>query len=441
MVVIGAGFAGLAVARGLRHTPVDVVLVEANNFHTFQPLLYQVATAGLDADNVAYAVRGIFRRQRNVEVRMARVESVDVDRRVVTLDQGGSLEYDTLVVAAGAESTAFGVDGVEEHAFPLKRLEDALALRAHVLDRFEEANADPALVEDGALNVVVSGGGPTGVEMAGGLMELFTKVLQRDFPTLPVRQARVVLVELADRLLPPFSVESSDRARSTLSRRGVEVRTGVGVERVEPTRVHLTDGTVVAAHTVVWAAGVTASPLASSLGAPLGRGGRVTVDDDLTVPGHPEIFATGDVAAAMSDGEGPLPQVAQPAIQGGRHVARQIERRLAGLPTEPFRYHDKGLDGDDRPARRRRRLPERTPPLRLHRLGGVARSPPRVPDGLPQPGQRVHQLGLELHHLRPRQPAAGRVRAVRTQRPPPSPQWLTRSRLHRPPSGFRCWRR
>jgi NADH dehydrogenase len=137
-------------------------------------------------------------------------------------------------------------------------------------------------------------------------------------------------------------MESSDRARSTLSRRGVEVRTGVGVERVEPTRVHLTDGTVVAAHTVVWAAGVTASPLASSLGTPLGRGGRVTVNDDLTVPGHPEIFATGDVAAATSDGEGPLPQVAQPAIQGGQHVARQIERRLAGLPTEPFRYHDKG---------------------------------------------------------------------------------------------------
>ena len=342
VVVIGAGFAGLAVARGLRHTPVDVVLVEANNFHTFQPLLYQVATAGLDADNVAYAVRGIFRRQRNVEVRMARVESVDVDRRAVTLDQGASIEYDTLVVAAGAESTAFGVAGVEEHAFPLKRLEDALALRTHVLDRFEEANAYPALVEDGALNVVVSGGGPTGVEMAGGLMELFTKVLQRDFPTLPVRQARVVLVELADRLLPPFSVESSDRARSTLSRRGVEVHTGVGVERVEPTRVHLTDGSVVAAHTVVWAAGVTASPLASSLGTPLGRGGRVTVNDDLTVPGHPEIFATGDVAAATSDGEGPLPQVAQPAIQGGQHVARQIERRLAGLPPEPFRYHDKG---------------------------------------------------------------------------------------------------
>ena len=155
----------------------------------------------------------------------------------MTLDQGGCIEYDTLVVAAGAESTTFGVDGVDEHAFPLKRLEDALALRAHVLDRFEEANADPALVEDGALNVVVSGGGPTGVEMAGGLMELFTKVLQRDFPTLPVRRARVVLVELADRLLPPFSVESSERARSTLSRRGVEVRTGVGVERVEPTRV------------------------------------------------------------------------------------------------------------------------------------------------------------------------------------------------------------
>jgi len=351
VVVIGAGFGGLAVARGLRRAPVDVVLVEANNFHTFQPLLYQVATAGLDADDVAYAVRGIFRRQDNVAVHMARVTGVDLASRTVTLDHGSpasgaasatSLAYDTLVVAAGAVSTSFGVPGVDEHGFALKSLDDALDLRAHVLDRFEQAAADPALVDDGALDVVICGGGPTGVEMAGGLRELTTKVLRHDFPTLPVARARVVLVELADRLLPPFSPESSERARRTLSRRGVEVRLGVGVARAEPTRVHLTDGTTVAAHTLVWAAGVAASPLASALGAPLGRGGRLVVADDLSVPGHPEVFAVGDIAAALGSGEHPLPQVAQPAIQGGRHVARQIDRRLAGLPTEPFRYVDKG---------------------------------------------------------------------------------------------------
>ena len=343
VVVIGAGFGGLAVVKGLRDAPVDVVLVEANTFHTFQPLLYQVATAGLGADDVAYAVRGVFRRQRNVEVRMARATAVDVDARLVRLDVGGDLEYDTLVLAAGAVTASFGVDGVDDYAFPLKTLDDALDLRDHVLGRFERAHDDPSLVDDGALNVVVCGGGPTGVEMAGGLMELFTKVLRRDFPSLPVERARVVLVEAAERLLPPFSPGSSERARATLARRGVEVVLGVGVERVEPTRVYLADGAIVPAHTVVWATGVTGGSLARTLRVSLTRAGRIEVGDDLSVPDHPEVFAIGDAAASRSDGgSAPLPQVAQPAIQGGRHVARQIVRRLAGRPTEPFHYHDKG---------------------------------------------------------------------------------------------------
>ena len=205
VVVIGAGFGGLAVARSLGDAPVDVTLIEANNFHTFQPLLYQVATAGLDSPNVAYAVRGIFRRQHNVEVRMARVTDIDLDANAITLDSGATVPYDTLVIAAGAVSTSFGVPGVDEHGLPLKSLDDAIAIRRRILDQFERAAADPSLVDDGALNVVVCGGGPTGVEMAGGIMELFNKVLQHDFPDLPVRWARVVLVEAADRLLPPFS--------------------------------------------------------------------------------------------------------------------------------------------------------------------------------------------------------------------------------------------
>jgi NADH dehydrogenase len=347
VVVIGAGFGGLAVARGLLGAAVVVTLLDANNFHTFQPLLYQVATAGLDAENVAYAIRGSLRGRRrrrpsNVAVRMARVTAIDLAARRITLADGDALEYDVLVVASGAVSHDFGVPGVAEHTLPLKHLDDALALRTHVLTRFEEAAADPAVVAKGALDIIVCGGGPTGVELAGGLRELYTMVLAKDFPRLPVREARIVLVEMADRLLTPFTSKSSERARRTLVERGVEVRLGTSVAAVEQGLVHLRDGTTLSAGTIVWATGVTAESLAATLGTPTGRGGRIVVEPDLTVPGHPEVFAIGDIAASPAADGAPLPQVAQPAIQGGHHVARQIRRRLRGEPTEPFRYHDKG---------------------------------------------------------------------------------------------------
>jgi NADH:ubiquinone reductase (H+-translocating) len=353
VAIIGAGFGGLAAAEALLGEPVDVVLIDANNFHTFQPLLYQVATAGLDADDVSFPVRGIVRPRRrwwwpwrrvptNVDVLMARVKSLDLDQRVLTTDDGGRLTYETLVLATGAVSHDFGVPGVAEHAFPLKQLDDALALRAHILDRFERAALDPSLVAGGGLDIVVCGGGPTGVEMAGGLLELYRKVLVWDFPQLPVADAHIVLVEMADRLLTPFSEQSSRRALRTLERRGVEVRLGVGVDRIEDTKVHLTDGSVIAAHTAVWATGVTAEGVASYTGTPVGRGGRLVVEPDLSLPGHPEVFAVGDIAAAPGRDGGPLPQVAQPAIQGGKHAARQILRRRRGEPTEPLRYLDRG---------------------------------------------------------------------------------------------------
>jgi NADH dehydrogenase len=345
VLVIGAGFGGLAVAHGLRGAPVEVTLVDANNFHTFQPLLYQVATAGLDADDVSFPVRGIVRRRhqrRNVRVRMARVIAADLDARTVTLDDGAALGYDVLVVATGAVSTDFGIPGVAEFAFPLKQLDDALALRAHLLDRFERAAADPELLLTGGLDVVICGGGPTGVEMAGGLAELYDHVLAKDFAELPVAAARITVVELADRLLPPFHADSSRRALLTLQRRGVDVLLGAGVARVVADGVELTDGTFVAGHTVVWATGVAAESVAAMTGTPTGRGGRLVVEADLSLPGHPEVFAVGDIAASTDHDGAPLPQVAQPAIQGGRHVAAQIRRRLAGMPTEPFRYHDKG---------------------------------------------------------------------------------------------------
>jgi len=343
VVIVGGGFGGLAAARALRAAPVEVVVVDANNFHTFQPLLYQVATAGLDDDNVAFSIRAVLHRAPNASFRQARVTAIDTGAHTVELDRGGPLAYDTLVLAAGAVSHDFGIPGVDTYGLPLKTVEDANRIRLRLLDAFERAADDPALIDDGALNVVVAGGGPTGVELAGGMIELYAHVLARDYPTLPVPAGRVVLVEMADRLLPPFTEPSSERARRTLERRGVEVRTGVGVGRVEATRVHLTDGSVIPAYTAVWAAGVRAHPLAASLGVELAGGGRIVVADDLSVPGQPDVFVVGDLAAAHAPGSrGLLPQVAQPAIQGGRHVAAQIGRRLRGLPTQPFRYVDKG---------------------------------------------------------------------------------------------------
>ena len=344
-MIIGGGFGGLAVARGLRDQPFDVLLIDANNFHTFQPLLYQVATAGLDADEIAQPIRGIVRprkRRGNIRVRMGRVVAVHAAGRSVVLDDGDVIPYDVLVVSAGALTHHFDVPGVVEHAFGLKQLDDALAIRTHVLDRFERAAADPSLVAEGFIDVVVCGGGATGVEMAGGLRELYSKVLARDFPELPVAAARITLVEMADRLLTPFTPQSSQRALQTLRRRGVDVRLGVGVSKVESDRVHLSDGTVIHAHTTIWATGVTAEPLARTIGSPTGRGGRLLVEPDLTVPGHPEIFAIGDIALTLDVDGKPLPQVAQPAIQGGKHVARQLRRRLEGAPPERFVYRDKG---------------------------------------------------------------------------------------------------
>ncbi len=345
-MVIGAGFGGLAAARALLGDAVEVTLFDVNNFHTFQPLLYQVATAGLDGENVAYAIRGSVRGRRwrpsNVNVRMARVASVDLAAQAVVLRDGERVPYDTLVLASGAVSNDFGIAGVAEHTLPLKQVDDAIALRIHVLSRFEEAAEDPSLIAGGVLDIVICGGGPTGVEMAGGLHELYRMVLARDFPQLPVRDARITLVEMGDRLLAPFTPASSEQARRALADRGVDVRFGVSVDRVERERVHLADGTQLRAGTIVWATGIKAEGLAATLGTPLTRGGRLVVEPDLSIPGHPEVFAIGDIAASPAGDGAPLPQVAQPAIQGGKHVAHQILRRLQGQPTEAFRYHDKG---------------------------------------------------------------------------------------------------
>jgi NADH dehydrogenase len=343
VIVIGAGFGGLHAAKALAKAPVDVLVVDANNFHTFAPLLYQVATAGLDADDIAFPARGIFHRQRNVDFRMGRVTAVDLPAREIELADGTRIGYDHLVVAAGAVTNDYGIPGVEEHAFGLKSLTDAVALRSHVLRWFERAAVDPSLVDDGALTIVIGGGGPTGVELAGGMSELFGKVLVKDFPHLDVRRARVVLVEAADRLLGTFAPKLSSRAYRTLTKRGVEVVLSTGVEKVDGDAVHLSDSQRIPAKTIVWTAGVRANPLLDVLeGVERDRTGRVVVNPDLTVPGHPELLVVGDAAAAGDGGGGVLPGVAQVAMQGGRHAARTIVAQLAGLPSEPFHYLDKG---------------------------------------------------------------------------------------------------
>jgi NADH dehydrogenase len=347
VVVVGAGFGGLELVTHLEHVPVDVVLVDANNFHTFQPLLYQVATAGLDTDDIAAPVRGVVNRQSNVDVRLARVTGIEVDDRRLLLDEGPPIEYDRLVLAAGAVTATFGVPGADEFGFGLKSLHDAIRLRHHVLRQFERAAVDPGTIDDGGLNVVIAGGGPTGVELAGGLMELFQKVLSRDFPTLDVRRARVILAEPSERLLATFHPKLSERARRTLAARGVEVVLGQGVASTDGKTVELTDGTRIPCPTLVWTAGVRANPLGEVLAAQLGpdataRGGRIVVDDDLTVPGHPEIAVIGDLAAASDGAGGLLPQVAPVAIQAGRRVAANLAAELEGRPARPFHYRDKG---------------------------------------------------------------------------------------------------
>ena len=338
VVVVGAGFGGLAAARALRDAPVDVTVLDARNHHTFQPLLYQVATAGLDGDDICFPIRGIFGRQRNARVRLGEVRAVDLDARTLALADGTTLGYDDLVLAAGAVTNTFGIPGVAEHAFGLKSLADAMAIRTHVLLRFEEADADPFHLDDGTLTVVIAGGGPTGVEMAGGLAELFSKVLRRDFPRLDVRAARVVLLEATDRLLGTFHPKLSDDARRTLEAAGVEVLSGQAVARVEPDAVVLGDGTTIPTRRMVWAAGVRAHPLGETLGVELTKGGRVVVDETLALPGHPEVHVIGDLAATPEL----LPQQAAVAIQGGHHAAAMIDRRLRGEAPSPFHYVDKG---------------------------------------------------------------------------------------------------
>ena len=341
VVIVGAGFGGLRVARALRKAPVDVILLDRHNYHLFQPLLYQVATAGLEPEQIARPVRAILRGQRNFEFKMVEVTGLDSAAKQVLTD-AGQIRYDYLILAVGGETNYFGLESIRRHGFVLKGVVDAVALRNHVLSCFERAMLEPDAERRRALlTFAVVGGGPTGVEMAGALSELIRLVLVKDYPRLNVKDVRVLLLEATRHLLATMPERLREAAAETLWRKHVEVRFGAAVEDYDGARVRLKGGEVIPAHTLIWAAGAKAAALTDRLGLPTARQGRVTVTPTLQVPEHPQIYVIGD-AAYLEDGGQPLPMMAPVAIQMADTAARNIVRQLRNEPPAAFRYRDPG---------------------------------------------------------------------------------------------------
>jgi NADH dehydrogenase len=342
VVILGGGFAGLYAAKRLGDAPVRVTVVDRRNHHLFQPMLYQVATAALDPSDIASPIRSVLRRKKNTEVLLAEATDVDVDKRVVRFSDGGCLGYDYLIVATGAHHSYFGHEEWEPLAPGLKNLEDALEIRRRVLLAFELAERERDPVKRHAyLTFVIVGGGPTGVETAGAVAEIRRYALRRDFRHIDPREATVMLLEGGPRVLPSYPPELGEKAKSDLRRLGVEVRTETLVTDILPDSVRAA-GWTIPTRTVVWAAGNMASPLLRSLNAPLDRVGRVIVEPDCTIPGHPEVFVLGDAAAFDHQDGGTLPGICPVAIQMGEYTARTIAGDVAGRPRRAFKYWDKG---------------------------------------------------------------------------------------------------
>ena len=341
VVIIGAGFGGLRAARTLGGKLVDVVIVDRNNYHLFQPLLYQVATAGLEPDQIAHPVRAIVRKHHNVRFAMTRVTGVDLVKQCLNT-RDGDVPYDYLIVAAGSATNYFGLETVRERAFQLKDVDHAIDIRNHILTQFEKAAAETdAARRIQLLTFCIVGGGPTGVEFAGALSELIRLVLVKDFPGLDLSQVRIVLLESGSELLQAFPKKLQDEALKVLNKKNVEVRFGSQVTGMNDTGVELQGGTVIPSKTLVWAAGVRGASIADSLGVALARGGRVPVEPTLQLRGHSNVFVIGDLAYLEQDGQ-PIPMLAAVAIQEGQRAARNVLRLIEGRTPEPFLYKDPG---------------------------------------------------------------------------------------------------
>jgi NADH dehydrogenase len=343
VLVLGGGFAGVGAAQKLKDADAEVVLVDKHDYHTFQPLLYQLATGLLETTAVGHSLRDLLSRHANTVVHKAQVTRIDLEARTVEFGEIAPITYDYLVLGLGAEVNFFGTAGAPGYAFPMYTLADAVKLKDHLLERWEAADRDPSLIADGARNVVVVGGGPTGVETAGAIAELYRGDFAKDYRDVAPEDAKVTLVEAGPEVFPMFKPKLRDYARKALTNRTVEVTTGTAVASVTPSKVMLKSGAVLKANTLVWGAGLQGNPLVQSLGLELQRGNRIGVGPDLTLPDHPEVYVVGDVAAITdAKTEGVLPQLGSVALQSGEHAGDSIARRIAGKTPTPFRYRDKG---------------------------------------------------------------------------------------------------
>ena len=343
VVIVGGGFGGIGCARRLaHHEDVRVTLIDSNNYHQFQPLLYQVATSQLASSHIAFSLRKLFRKHPNVSVKLAEVASVDPATHTVVTTDGAEHTGDAVVIAAGAVPKKFGTPGAAEHAYPLYALTDAERLRSRIIAVFEEADRDPALIDRGALNFVVVGGGPTGVETAGALADLISETMISEYHDIPVSRARIHIVDLGHALLTPFSAKTHEYVAKVLGRKGVEIHLGVAVTEVGPGHVTLGDGSTILTRCVIWGGGNMAPPLAGDVGATQGRGGRIEVRPDLTVEGLPGVYAIGDIAN-IPGRDGTLPQLGSVAMQSGVWAAENLLADADGRLRTPFHYRDKGI--------------------------------------------------------------------------------------------------
>ena len=343
VIIVGAGFAGMEAARRLAHAPVRITLIDQRNYHLFQPLLYQVAIAGLSPAQIAYPVRPIFRSQKNLVFQMGQVTGVDFERRYVKLD-GSFLAYDYLILAMGGRTNFFGLPSVERHALQLKNVESAVQARNHMLKMFERASGEPDADKRSALlTFVVVGGGPTGVETAGALSELIRLVLTKDYPQMNLRDVRVLLLEAADHLMDNYPPDLRRATADLLKRKHVEIEFGRVVADFDGEAVTFKDGSRLRAHTLVWTAGVKAAELTDRLGVEQAGLGRARVEPTLQLPGHPEVFIAGDAAYVENGGRKPLPMLATVAMQEARLAAENVLRAMKGKPLAAFVYKDPGL--------------------------------------------------------------------------------------------------